>query len=130
MRPSTSTSLGHFRVAATPAWARNAAATAIPVSSGSQARAAGATVTGRSSTENTSAARGGLDQDRPRRPRPAVCVSAASTRPSAAPAWAAASRSALVEPVSLATWMSRHRPPGRTSLPPSGGVERRPLCAA
>ena len=70
LRPFTSTSLGHFRVAMTPASARNAAATAIPVTSGSQARAAGATVTGRSSTENTSAARGGLDQDRPSGPGP------------------------------------------------------------
>ena len=50
------------------------------------------------------------------RPRPAVCVSATRTSPSAAPARASCSRSALVEPVSAVTRISRHRPPGQTRL--------------
>src|SRR5215472_2471503 len=97
--PPASTSLGHFRLARTPAWASMAVTTATPVSSGSQPRAAGGTPPGRSSTENVSAAPGWLCQLRSSRPRPAVCSSATSTDPAAAPALAAAIRSAFVDPV-------------------------------
>ena len=110
-RPATSTSLGHFSWAGTAASARSALATATPASSGTQPRAAGGAA-GRSSTEQISAVPGRLTQVRPSRPRPAVCAPATSTRPSAAPARAAWSRSALVEPVSATTRISRHRPPG------------------
>ena len=106
-------SFGHFNLVSTPVALVTAAATATPVSSGSQPRRAGGTA-GFSSTEKVSAARGGEVQVRPIRPRPARCSSAASTAPSGSPARARASRSALVEPVLSTTSISRHRPPGRT----------------
>jgi hypothetical protein len=99
---TASTSLGHLSVASTPVTSRIAVTTATPVSSGSQPHRAGGTRTGRSSRENMRAACGGETQARPIRPRPAVCSSAASTSPSAAPSCARTSRSALVDPV-LAT---------------------------
>ena len=62
--------------------------------------------------ENVRAACGGATQVRPSRPRPAVCSSATSTRPSAAPVLLAAlaSRSALVEPVRSTASIVRHIP--------------------
>ena len=116
LAPSTSTSFGHFSRASTPAVCCRADATATPASSGTQpSRPAG--TAGRSSTEKVRARRGGLIQRRPIRPRPAVCASATSTRPSPAPERAWASRSALVDPVSSTTLTSRHRPGRDASAP-------------
>ena len=80
-----STSFGHLSWASTAATSRTAAATATPASSGSQPSRARGTAAGRSSTEKVRAARGGDTQVRPSRPRPAICCSAASTRPSGSP---------------------------------------------
>ena len=113
LAPSTSTSFGHFSRASTPAVCWRADATATPASSGSQPSRAG--TAGRSSTEKVRERRGGLIQRRPIRPRPEVCASATSTRPSPAPERAWASRSALVDPVSSTTLTSRHRPGGDPS---------------
>ena len=85
-RSPTRTSFGHLSRAATPDADRTPAATATPVSSGSQPRADGGTEAGRSSTENVSDAPGWLTHVRPARPRPAVCSSATSTWPSRAAA--------------------------------------------
>ncbi len=115
--PPASTSFGHFSRASTPAAARTAAAAATPASSGSQPLRAGGTGSGRSSTEQASAAPGTVTQPRASRPRPAVCASAASTVPSGAPPAAAASRSALVDPVDATMTGGRHRP--AASLAPS-----------
>src|SRR6202020_250908 len=107
-RSPTRTSFGHFRLAATPAAERTPAATATPVSSGSQPRADGGTEAGRNSTENVSDAPGWLTHVRPARPRPAVCSSATSTWPSRPPR---ARRAALVEPVLATILTDVHKPP-------------------
>src|SRR5579875_2798179 len=114
-RSSAMTSFGHFSRASTPVQPRTAATTATPASRGSQPHAEAGTAAGRSSTENVRAARGGLTQVRPSRPRPGTWASAASTVPSAPPRLAWAARSALVDPVDSVTRTSRHRLPGRTS---------------
>ena len=67
---------------------------------GRAVRATRAVGAGRSRIEHSSDAPGGACHVRPRRPRPAVWWSATSTVPAGAPARAAATRSALVEPVS------------------------------
>ena len=116
LAPSTSTSFGHFSRASTPAVRCRADATATPASNGIQpSRPAG--TAGRRSTEKVRARRGGLIHRRPIRPRPEVCASATSTRPSAAPERAWDSRSALVDPVSSTTLTSRHRPGRDASAP-------------
>jgi hypothetical protein len=108
---TASTSFGHLSVAWTPLTSRIVVTTATPVSSGSQPHRAGGTGSGRSSRENMSAACGGETQARPRRPRPAVCSSAASTSPSGAPSCARSSRSALVDPVWAADSSVCQNPP-------------------
>jgi hypothetical protein len=120
----TRTSFGHFSRASTAATVRTAPATAAPASSGSQPRRAGGTGAGRNSSENVRAARGGDCQERPIRPRPADCSSAARTTPSGAPSLARASRSALVEPVEGVTSRARHRPPGRSTARRSAAASR------
>ena len=77
LAPSTSTSLGHFSRAGTPATCSRACAIAIPVSSGSQPHSAPAM--GRTTDTATDAA-GGASQCRAIRPRPALWWSATTTR--------------------------------------------------
>ena len=90
---------------------RRASTTATPVSSGSQPHASLGTAPTPTPTDSAICDRGGADQVRPCLPRPAVWDSAISTAPSmSSPAAARASRSALVEPVSVTTSMRRHGP--------------------
>ncbi len=98
----TSTSLGHFSPALMPATSATASTTATPVSSGSQPHASPATSPTPTPTESATCDRGGVDQLLPCLPRPEVWDSAISTAPSmSSPAAARASRSALVDPVSV-----------------------------
>ena len=96
--------------------------TASPASSGSQPNRDGGTPAGRSSTLTVSPVPGGETQLRVIRPRPASWYSATSTVRSGAPAAAAASRSAFVEPVRSTTSSCAHGPTrAARSAPASSG---------
>ena len=84
---------------------------------------------GRSSTLNAMPARAGAGQPRPRRPRPALCHSATTTRPSGSPARAAAATSAFVEPVSGTHLQPGPQPFRRDQRPaqPRPHRQRRPV---
>ena len=89
LRPSTRTSLGHLIVASRPVQAATTSAVATAPSAVSQAQPKAASGTararwggGNSTTDIKIDDRGGAVHDRPRRPRPAVCSSASTTRPS------------------------------------------------
>ncbi len=119
--PSTSsTSLGHFTAASTPRVARaSTVATArVVVTSGWRS---GFQV-GRSRTEKSRLVAGGASQRRSRRPRPVVWWSATSTEPSDATT-APATRSALVEPVTVTCRTDPNRvPPGARNGRLPGGL--------
>ena len=76
--------------------------------------ALGPAAPGRSRTLVAMPARAGDTQSRPRRPRPAVCRSATTTRPSGSPARAASAASAFVEPVSTRRSIRVQRASGRS----------------
>ncbi len=96
--------------------------TASPVSSGNQPNRDAGTPAGRSSTLTVSPVPGGETQLRVIRPRPASWYSATSTVRSGAPAVAAASRSAFVEPVRSTTSSCAHGPTrAARSAPASSG---------
>ena len=92
-------SLGHLSPHGTSARLRTASCAARPARSVSQPSRDAETPSGRSSTLTVSPDPGGETQLRASRPRPASWCSATSTVRSGAPAAAAASRSAFVEPV-------------------------------
>ena len=134
--PQASTSFGHLRLASSPVSWRSAHAAATPASSGSQPRAAAGTSSGRSSKENVSAAPGLVCQALPCLPLPAVCDSAASTRPSAAPAAASRRTSVLVDGVAPTIRRSVHIVPAPSSASArasrsasSGAAEPFPVAA-
>ena len=95
----SSRSLGHLRPQGTVVSPRTASYVARPASRVSQPSFDAEMPSGRSSTLTVSPEPGGETQLRASRPRPASWCSAMSTVRSGAPAAAAASRSALVEPV-------------------------------
>ena len=129
LRSPTSTSLGHLRRASTSPSRLTVVATARPARSGSQPQDGRVAAGGRSSTEKVSAERSGAVHARSRRPRPATWCSATTTSPSGAPVAAAATTSALVEPVSSTTSRSRPQPAlddqrrAQRTLPQRGAVE-------
>ena len=119
-RPSRR-SLGHLRPHGTAARLAHGVVRGEPGEQRQPAAAGRAeTPPGRSSTLTVSPEPGGDTQLRPSRPRPASWCSATSTVRSGAPAAAAASRSALVEPVRSTTSRRAHSPPGHQR-----GAERR-----
>ena len=144
LRSSRSRSLGHFRPGGvgSSATRSTASAGATPASSGSQPRLPGGTggqsrsgraVPGRSRTLVAMPARAGESHSRPRRPRPAVCRSATTTRPSGSPARAASATSALVEPVSTRRSIRVQRPSGRSGragVPGRSAAGGRDPCTA
>ena len=119
LRPETSTSLGHFREASTPVAARTPSTTARPVSSGSHGQRATGTASGRTSSENVSAARGGVTHTRSSRPRPAVWCSVATTSPAGSPARARSATSAFVDGDAAST--STRQPVAAQASGSSGG---------
>ncbi len=104
-RPS-STSLGHFRRASTSKRASVSAIT-VPTASGRPTKACGGNSNFQAS-ENVSVAPGSECQLRPARPRPAVWFSATS-KVGSRKVPVAASKSALVDPVSATTLMATRR---------------------
>ena len=125
--PPTSRSLGHLRAASSSASRVTASASATPASSGSQPYPAGARPAspvrhghaGRSRTLTARPARGGDCHCRPSRPRPAVCRSATTTRPSGSPARAAAGH------VGVGRAGLRHAAPGGPRARPGATSARR-----
>ena len=86
LRSATSTSLGHLSPAVEPGHLGSPpSATATPVSSGSHGQRAAGTCSGATSTENVSAARGGVTQPRPSRPAAGGLVLGDQTRPAGTP---------------------------------------------
>ena len=87
---------------ARPVTRSTASASATPAASVSNAVARSGVRTARDgarSTDTYSPAPGGENQTRPRRPRPAVCVSAMTTAPSWSPLLASAEATSLVDPI-------------------------------
>ena len=129
----TRTSLGHLSPGVIPVVATTASTAATPVSSGSQPHAADGTAEASTPSENVIWDRGGADQFRPCRPRPAVWCSAMRTMPAiSSPAACRASRSAFVEPVDSTTsrWRNGRPVPTRSRRIPSTSSGARAVMAA
>src|SRR6185312_16301734 len=92
---STRTSLGHLIAALRPVQFETTSATAMAPRAVSQAGSASVPV-GNKRTDIRTDDRGGADQERPRRPRPADCSSASTTSPSLAVDAAACAARSLV----------------------------------
>src|SRR5262245_3329195 len=96
-RPPAYTSFGHLRFVVNPVASRIPSATLTPaaiVTSGAIA------ADGRRIVDTYNPAPGGEDHALPCRPRPAVCRSAPTTVPSAAPRSARRSATSFVDPIS------------------------------
>ena len=98
LRPSHTMSFGHLSAGRSPVTASIPSTAASPRHIGScPARWAGSA--GRRSSDINTLAPGGAHQERSSRPRPAVCSSASTSRPSAAPAAASSWATSFVEPM-------------------------------
>ena len=124
--PRQKTSLTHLIWASTPAQALMANATAAAAQV-VRSRASWAESWGRRRTLRYSPVSGGEKKLCPRRPRPAVCSTAASTRPSASPSSARWRRRVLVEVTCCRTSSRR---PGTVTYRAMLWAERRALSAS
>ena len=121
--PETSTSLGHFKAAAT-ASSRRAQATATPASSGTQPCWWPAPQRGAAARRRSGRRRAGSPRPGPAGPGPRSVPPRPGRAPPGAPAWAAATMSVLLDPVTATTRTSRQNPPGPVSPARSAASSR------